>query len=310
MLNKFIELVDRNKYKVDSIIVTVDGVKYGHNFTPLMRRNIRSLSKLVSSLGISKAIDAQLIGLDSFVMPYFHNVDIYNEKNRDYLSRLKIKHLLTLSIGHDKSFMLRRNYEALPIERDNISYILNQDIVHEPGTFLVYDNAATYLLSAIMEAVTNKPFDVWVYETVLKHLEIEKARWDKSNQGICLGATGLYLNNEEVHRIGMLLLNNGKYGDKQIINDSWIDSMHEPHIINPNFERHDNVPNNKLKKVAYGYHIWVCKDGSGKHTESHYFADGAEGKYLIISPEQKMVISVLSREPRMNLLTEALGRFL
>jgi len=309
MIKNFVKFVNDNGLKVDSAMITADGKSYRHDFVPCARRNIRSLSKIISCLGVSKAIDNQLFSIDSNVMPFFEDIEIYNEKNLEYLSKLKIKHLLTLSIGNGKSFMLKRDYRSLPVDTNNIEHIFNQDMVYEPGTFLVYDNAATYLLSAIVEIATGKPFDDWTYETVLQHLEISKPKWEKCNQGICLGATGLYLGCEEVHKIGLLLLNKGKYGDKQIINREWIDSMHEPHIINADFDKY-NIRHNKLKKIAYGYHIWVCRNGNGKHTATHYFGDGAEGKFLIISPDQNMVITVLSRERNMDLIADALSKYL
>ncbi|HZK01523.1 MAG TPA: serine hydrolase [Anaerovoracaceae bacterium] len=310
MISDFIKFVENEKLKVDSIVITADRKRYEHNFTTPTRRNVRSLSKTVSALGIFKAMEERLFNIDSYVMPFFKSIDIYNESNIQYLSKLQIKHLLCLSIGHDKSFMLRRNYKALSPEVNNISYILNRDIVHEPGTFFVYDNAATYLLSALVEKVTDRPFDEFVYERVLQYLNIEKPKWEKCNQGICLGSTGLYLNNEEVHKIGLMLLNRGQYGEKQIVKSSWADSMHKPHIYNADFEKYDNVPNNKLRKIAYGYHIWVCGDRTEKYPGKHYFGDGAEGQFLIISPEQKMVISVLSREKNMGPLVGELSKFI
>ncbi|NLD87337.1 MAG: serine hydrolase, partial [Clostridiales bacterium] len=185
---------------------------------------------------------------------------------------------------------------------DYIEYILNYPIEHEPGTFFVYNNAATYLLSAIIQRLSGKSLDDWVYEAVLRHMGIEKPQWEKTAQGICLGATGLHFNNEEVHRIGLLLLNRGKYEGCQIIDGSWVDAMHQPHILNPGHEKFNSPGNRCLKKVAYGYHIWVCEDGSNEKPATHYFCDGAEGQFLIVAPEQRMVLTMLSREKNTDML--------
>jgi CubicO group peptidase (beta-lactamase class C family) len=310
MLSNFIKFTENNKLKVDSIIISVDGNRYAHTFTDDSRKNVRSISKTVSCLGIYKAIESNLFDLDSPVMSYFDDIEIQNKDNLDYLSELKIRHLLTLTMGHEKGLMLRKDYNSLPTDTDYISYILNYPIVREPGTFFVYNNAATYLLSAIVQKLTSMYFDKWVHETVLKHIGIEKPQWERTSQGICFGATGLYLNNDEMHSIGLLLLNRGKYNNSQIIKDSWVDAMHEPHIHNPGFNKYDATQSGKMDKIAYGYHIWVCGDGGDRYPNTHYYCDGADGQFLIVSPKQNMVITALSHQKKTGPLYDILGEYL
>lgn len=302
MINRIVEFVHENKLRVDSVKITIDGASHFHDFSVPVRRNIRSISKVVSCLGVYKAIEEGFFEPESPVMPFFRNVEINNKENLDYLSRLKIRHLLTLSIGHERGLMLRKDYRSMPVDTEYIGYILNSPIKHEPGTFFVYNNAATYLLSAIIQRLSGTCLDDWVYEAVLRHLGIEKPQWEKTSQGICLGATGLHFNNEEVHRIGLLLLNRGQYGGCQIIDGSWVDAMHQANILNPGHEKFNSPGNRCLKKVAYGYHIWVCGDGSNEHPATHYFCDGAEGQFLIVAPEQRMVLTMLSRERNTDML--------
>lgn len=310
MLTNFIQFVENNNLNVDSIIVTIDGTKYEHYFSSETRNNIRSISKVVSCLGVYKAIENHLFDLDSYVMPFFDNVEIHNRSNLPYLSKLKIKHLLNLTIGHEKGLMFSKDVKNLPTGTDFISFILNYDIKNEPGTFFVYNNAATYLLCAIVQKLTKKYFSDWVHETVLQYLGIEKPEWEKSNQGICLGASGLYLTNEEMHRIGLLLLNNGYYNSAQIIDSSWIDTMHTPHFFTANLHEYAAKQTRCINKMAYGYHLWISGDGSSEHPKTHYFCDGTDGHFLIVSPKQKMVLTILSHQKDMNPFYEVLSDFL
>lgn len=310
MLDKFIKFVDQKALNVDSIIVTIDGKKYVHHFLPEKRNNIRSISKVVSCLGVYKAIEAGFFNLESDVMPFFDDVIIYNRNNITHLSRLKIRHLLNLTIGHEIGLMFSKDIKKLPIDTDFISFILNYDIKHEPGTYFVYNNAATYLLCAIIQKKSKMFFSDWVYKTVLHDLNIEKPKWKKSYQGICLGASGLYLNNEEMHRIGQLLLNNGKYNGKQIIDSSWVDEMHTPQFFTATLAEYTAKQGRCINKMAYGFHLWISGDGSPQYPKTHYFIDGTDGQFLIVVPEQKMVMTILAHQKDMNPFYEILRNYI
>lgn len=306
MLDRFIEFVEEKNLSVDSIIVTKEGKKYEHHFLPEQRNNIRSISKGVSCLGVYKAMEKGIFSLESDVMPFFDDVVIHNQNNLSFLSQLKIKHLLNLTIGHEVGLMFSKDVKKLPPDTDFISFILNYDIKHKPGTFFVYNNAATYLLCAIIQKKTKKYFSDWVHETVLQYLNIEKPNWDKSHQGICLGASGLHLNNEEMHRIGLLLLNNGKYNDKQIIASTWIDEMHTPQFFTANLAEYAAKQERCINKMAYGLHLWISGDGSPQFPKTHYFIDGTDGQFLIVVPEQQMVLTILSHQKDMSPFYEIL----
>jgi CubicO group peptidase (beta-lactamase class C family) len=310
MLEKFVKFTEDNNLSVDSIIITIDGTKFEHHFKPETRNNIRSISKVLSCLGVYKAIENNYMGLESDVMAFFKDTEIYNTGNLAYLSKLKIKHLLNLTIGHETGLMFSKDIKNLSPDTDFISYILNYDIKHEPGTYFVYNNAATYLLSAIIQKLTGKYFNVWVHDTILQYLNIEMPEWEKSNQGICLGASGLFLNNDEMHQLGLLLLNDGRYDNKKIIDSSWIELMHTPQFITADIDEYAKKQIRCINKMSYGYHLWICGNGSNEYPKTHYFCDGTDGQFLIVSPKQKMVLTILSHQKDMNPFYEILDDYL
>jgi CubicO group peptidase (beta-lactamase class C family) len=264
---------------------------------------------VVSCLGVYKAMERQLFDLESHVMPFFSDIKIHNQGNIAPLSKLKIKHLLNLTMGHEVGLMFSKDIKRLPVDSDFISYILNYDIKHDPGTFFVYNNANTYLLCAIVQKLTGMYFGDWVYATVLMHLGIEKPDWEKSHQGVCLGASGLYLNNEEMHRLGLLLLNNGRYENKQIIDSSWVTAMHTPQFFTANLIEYASKQGRCINKMAYGHHLWISGDGSLAYPKMHYFIDGTDGQFLIVSPKQHMVLTILSHQKDMNPFYEILDEY-
>lgn len=306
MISQFIKNVYDEKLSVDSIILTKNGNKYEYFFTDESENSIRSISKVISCLGAYKAIEAGLYTLDSDVLPFFDERKILNKKNIPYLKALKIKHLLNLTIGQDKGLMFSKDVKLLPEDTDYLYYILNYEISHMPGTYFVYNNAATYLLCAITQKLTGKYFRDWIQEELFDPINIELGSWEKSWQGICLGASGLKLTNKNMHKIALLLLNNGMSKNKSVISEEWITMMHTPQFFTANLPDYVKKQKRCINKMAYGFGLWICGDGSSLYPKTHYFCDGTDGQLLIISPKDGMAITIMSHQNDMNPLYEAI----
>lgn len=309
MLTKFIEFVSELDLSVDSIILTKHGQTYKHYFVPDKLNNIRSISKVISCLGAYKAIENGLYTLDTDILPYFNLDKISNKSNLDYLSQMKIKHLLSLTIGQDKGLMFSKDIKNLSNDTDFIYYILNHDINHMPGENFVYNNAATYLLCAITQQLTNEYFADWLQRELFDKIDVKLGPWDMTSQGICLGASGLQLKNADMHKIALLLLNKGIYNNQQIISGSWIELMHTPQFFTATLPEYINKQGRSINKMAYGYGLWICGDGSKEYPKTHYFCDGTDGQLLVVSPKDEMAITILSHQKDMNPLYEVLSYY-
>lgn len=310
MLKQFIETVHKKNLTVDSIILTKNKQKYEYYFTDCKENNIRSISKVISCLGAYKAIENGLFELDSEILPFFDLDKITNSNNLSYLRSMKIRHLLNLTIGQDKGLMFSKDIKSLPKDTDYLYYILNYDINHMPGTHFVYNNAATYLLCAIIQKLTDTYFRDWVQKELFDHSEIRLGDWEASWQGVCLGASGLRMTNYSLHKIALLLLNNGMLDGKRIISEDWITLMHTPQFFTADLPEYINKQERCINKMAYGFGLWLCGDGSRLFPKTHYFCDGTDGQLLIVSPKSEMVITILSHQNDMNPLYEAISYLL
>jgi CubicO group peptidase (beta-lactamase class C family) len=88
---------------------------------------------------------------------------------------------------------------------------------------------------------------------------------------------GLWIDTLDHARFGMLYLNRGRWDDRQIISERWIDMMTVPCDLND----------------QYGY-MWWLNSGHvryGKHaSESTFAASGAGGNSVVIDPEKDLVV--------------------
>ena len=90
-------------------------------------------------------------------------------------------------------------------------------------------------------------------------------------------------------------LNNGKYNDEQIISEDWINEMCKLQLETPSAYKSDRV----FPKVGIGYYVFISRDG-------YIFRDGSNGQYIIVNKDKNLLISILSNEKKMKLVTEIL----
>jgi CubicO group peptidase (beta-lactamase class C family) len=86
---------------------------------------------------------------------------------------------------------------------------------------------------------------------------------------------GLFINTIDQARFGLLFLRNGKWKDKQIISEKWVDVAHLPSPVNK----------------SYGYMWWTNAENklAGVPT-TVYYAEGFGGNYIIIDKEHDIVV--------------------
>jgi len=111
---------------------------------------------------------------------------------------------------------------------------------------------------------------IFANKYLFKPLGIENVKWETSPEGINIGFLGLWFEPKEMAKIGLLYLNNGKWGDKQIISPNWIKESTKPY--------HDP----RLLGMKYGYQWWVSPAG-------FFSAHGLYGQFIYVVPEKNLV---------------------
>lgn len=303
IIEKFEIITDKEgkHLNMDSIIISQDDHIYTHFFKPTQELNdLRSISKPIIGMALGIAFNQGLslrgkkLTLDTPVWPFFEGrVRITNKKNISKLPRVKLRHLLTHTIGHDVGLMFSKDIK----DRDPdtlIEYIWNTDILYEPGEHFVYSNAGPFLFSAIIQEELGENLSDWVNRLLFKPLQIKEFEW-KNYGKYCAASSGLRLSNSDLHKIGRLFLEDGRYLDEQLVPAPWLKQMRTPQVLTPTMYDEARV----FPKYAYGYLLWICKDGS-------YYCDGTEGQYLIVLPKTGIVISTFGYQDDMKPITECL----
>ncbi|MDG6922013.1 MAG: serine hydrolase [Nitrososphaerota archaeon] len=308
VIRNFNEMEDKNgnNLRMNSIMATSStGDTYEHYFTETRTINqLRSVSKPIVALALGTAIerglyfDGQRVNLETLVWPFLKDlVNLRNERNLPRIERVKLKHLMTHTIGHNIGLMFSKEIAGIPSDK-LLEYIWNADITHEPGEFFVYSNAGPFLVSVLIQEELGTNLSDWIGNVLFDPLRIHNFEW-KNYGKYCAAATGLKLSHDDLHKIGLLLLNEGMFEGTQIVPKHWIQEMRDAKILTPAMYDVKRV----FPKYSYGYYLWITKNGT-------YFADGTNGQYLIVIPRKRMVITAIGNQEDMTPITECMRPFL
>jgi len=233
-----------------------------------------SLSKSFTSTAIGMLVAEGRLTVDDPVLQHFP--DEAPAAPNDLLRQMRVKHLLTMTTGHDidptplvrqGGPAWRRSFLALPVE-------------HEPGTHFVYNSAATYMLSAIAQQLTGQRLLEFLGPRLFEPLGIEAPTWETSPEGIDAGGWGLSARTEDVARFGQLYLQGGSWQGHQLVPRAWVDAAMAFQAPNA-----DSGSPNPDWQQGYGYQFWRCRHGV-------YRGDGAFGQFCIVMSEHDAVLAI------------------
>ena len=277
---------------IDSIFLEQDGKVDKVFYTSECLHELRSCSKLLVSMAVGIAIDQGMFSLDTLVYPTIKQVtNITNLNNLEKIKRWKVKDLLKHTTGYEKQMMSESYIQD--VDKNNLlDYALNYDIPFEVGNRFAYNNVEPFILSVFFQEKFNLNLTDFIKDNIFDKLDISEFKWENYGK-YCPGATGLYLKHSDFHKIGELLLNNGKYNDCQVIPEKWINEMCSVQLETPSAYKPERV----FPKIAAGYYTFISRD-------DFVFRDGANGQYIIVNKKKNLLITIMSSEKDMKNVTE------
>lgn len=290
-MDGFFQQAANDSMDIHSVMIVRDGsVIYSHwqsEGADSVPHVLHSVSKTFTATAVGLAISEGKMALTDKVIDFFP--DKLPAEVSDNLKAMTVRDLLTMTCGHDEEPSFRKNPD-----QDWVQAFLAQPVIHEPGTFYLYNSLGTYMLSAIVQKVTGEKVLDYLNTRLFEPLHIDKPKWEESPQGINTGGWGLYLKTEDLAKMGQLLLQKGEWNGKQIIPSDWVVEMSKKQVesINPGTRLEQAEERGMTKETSdwmqgYGYQMWRCRPGC-------FRADGARGQYIIVVPDKNAVIAITS----------------
>ncbi len=282
----YLEAVKKSEQDLHSLMIVRNGKVVAEHWLGDNAANkphiLNSVSKTFTSTAIGFAVSEGKLKVTDKVISFFP--DKLPSEVSPYLQELEIRHLLTMSVGHDQD-PTRAARE--PGNEDWVKAFLAYPIDHKPGTVYVYNSLATYMLSAIIQKVTGEKLINYLYPRFFRPLGIVGAVWQECPKGINTGGWGLFVKTEDMAKLGQFYLQKGNWNGKQLLPESWIEEASRSHIKSlPAGVKQEKLNAGQKKGdwvQGYGYQLWRSRHNS-------YRADGANGQYILVLPEKNTVI--------------------
>ena len=222
--------------------------------------NTASMVKSWTGLVIGIMIDKKLISSeDDLVCQYIP------EWKDGCSHKITIRHLLTMSSGLNT----RRGAQGILAVDDMNDYALNIELDTLPDIRFNYSNESVQLLGVIIEKLTGKSANQYFHEILFDPLGMDSTSLAKDPIGNDMVYGGALTTLDDAANVGMLLINRGKYGNKQIVSESWIEKTITP----------------SEKASFYGYLWWLDYNSEYKS----FAAMGDGGQLTIVFPELDLV---------------------
>ena len=253
-----------------------------------------SVAKSFTSALIGIAIDEQLIGsVDDPVVKYLPELKNSGYANATLADCLEMSGgiLFNEDYGDKKSDINRfqKNYAMGGVMSEFISKLTSQ---RKPGEFNQYNSMDAQVAGMVLRAaIGEQSLADYMHEKLWQPLGAEdEAQWLIDSEGMELALGGLNVTLRDYAKFGQLFLQNGRWGNQQIISADWVKQStvpHAPHLM-PGYD-------NPLSSQAFGYAYfwWVPIEPYG----NDFFASGIYNQYIYINPEKALVIVKTTANP-------------
>ncbi len=244
--------------------------------------DLRSVTKSVTSALVGIAIaEGKIAGVDANAFDLFPD---YSDQMAPDKKSLTLHHILTMSAGLDwfepGDYTNPGNDERRMIRSpDPVAFTLGRSLRTEPGRSFQYNGGLPTLLGHLLERGYGKRGDEIVKEKLFDPLGIDRFEFRANGSGLLAYASGLRLTPRDMAKIGMLYLNEGRWGEKQIIPAEWVEASLKPHI--------------ETSFIAgYGYQWWIMRFESEDESMWVPSALGNGGQQIYVLRPLNMVMVI------------------
>jgi CubicO group peptidase (beta-lactamase class C family) len=295
----FLNAVDRSDHEFHGFMFLRHGKVIAEGwwspYGPDLKHTMYSTSKSFTSTAIGLAASEGRLRVTDQVASFFP-ADLPDTIG-PYLAALRVRDVLSMTTGQDPD-----PTRIVTSDSNWVRAFLATPIVHEPGSEFLYNTLGTYMLSAIVTAVTGETLLDYLTPRLFTPLGITDVDWEVDPQGRNTGGWGMRIGTEDMAKFGQLYLQHGEWNGEQILPASWVDEATAASILQAP-ELPDSVRAASDWLQGYGYQFWRCRHNA-------FRADGAFGQFIIVMPDQDAVIAITAEtqdmQAELNLVWEYL----
>jgi CubicO group peptidase (beta-lactamase class C family) len=293
---------------IDSITIVRNGyvvadIYLDPLYPPDTKHVMHSSAKSIVPALVGIAIEQGYIeSVDVPVIEFFQ--DRAFEITDERIKEVTRQDLLTMRTGIRARDSVYYQYEGLwkmLAADDFVAYFFSLPLDAEPGTRFDYSSLAYFMVAAIIEQTTGMDPVSYARENLFDPLGIDDITWATNPDDLGLGFAPMWMKPYDMAKFGLLYLQKGQWDGQQIVPADWIEESVYPYAYPKNYV--DILDENGKMDAEASRAAWISykllipfSDGYGYmwrlDKNGSYNAFGTAGQYLIVAPEENMVVMV------------------
>ena len=254
--------------------------QYWNGYDKDALHDMRSATKSITSLLVGMAIDEHALGGVDDTLAQWLSADYPGAPALAHGTTLK--NLLMMQGGldcNDWDGSSPGNEENMYDAQDWVQFYLNLAPKYAPGSVTVYCTGNPVTLGHVLKNATHQSVVAYAQSHLFGPLGITSERWNTYDNGAEADTGGhMQMRPRDMAKIGQFALQRGMWNGTQLVSSAWID------VSTAQLGAFDSSPLD-----GYGYLWWHSADPWGSATVQSFFANGAGGQFIIVTPELDMV---------------------
>ena len=289
-LTELVQRLRRAEFgQVESLLVVRNGrlavEEYFGGGSLTAAHTMQSVTKSVVSLLTGIAVRKGLLRVDDRAAGFFPGYEpLANFDDRK--AAITVRDLLTMRTGLDWSEDV---YQGSPLQQLNgcrcdwLRFVLDWRMREAPGTRWEYVSGGTILLGGLLGAAAGQRLDRFAEAELFGPLGVTGAFWILGlPDGLPHGGGGLYLRSRDMAKLGQLVLDEGRYAGREIVQPAWIRESTRRVAT--------GVRVWAGQRFDYAYLWWLLDDTGGEIVT----AAGAQGQFIFAVLRERLVVVVTS----------------
>ena len=282
---------DNPRLSIFSILISKNGKLVFELYTGQIKQDyshyLMSVTKSVLSTLIGIAIDqGKITSENTPLSEIIPKKLLSNKRLAEAFSKVNLQNVMGMSAlntpdpPRDMSAAARARQDKYLNSSNYMKFLIEQPLLRNIGKAFLYNDETPTLASGILSYTTGLSAFDYGCDTLFKDLNCKNMEWMHSDRtGINMGGYGLRLRPLDMQKIGITILQKGKWQDKQVISSAWVEKIYQPYISSSGV----NSPAN------YGWYWWRQNYGSSK---TFLEANGWKGQRIAIQPDLGLVVTM------------------
>ncbi len=232
-----------------------------------------STTKSFTSIAIGFLEQDGLICLDDPLFKYFPE----ESKNQtdEYMKTQTIRDMLKMSTAKFEHIWW---FGAGICDRLQSYFDNDRKDSRPPSTIYNYDSQGSFVLGALVEKVTNMTMTDYLYKKLFRKIGVgDGVHMLKCPGGHSWADSALLCTAMDLFKVARFVLNKGKWGGEQILNEEYLTEATKKQIDN------NMIGRNTFDSQGYGYQIW-------KTYHDGFFFNGAACQFAICMPQKDFIM--------------------